>query len=123
MEVLKDHQHGLLPGEQLQLTQQSLQRLLLLALGAEVELGVSVGPRKRKQFGDQGRTSSLDNVGARSAAACRVWLSPSSSRSNSGRTFELHDDGVECAVHVIGRAEVAEARRAARRRVAPAGLR
>ena len=107
MQVLKDHQYRLPPRQCLELAQQCRQGPLLLALRAEVERREALAAGKRQHLGDQREVARL-----RPVAKQRLQLVEFRRRrivaGEPRGAFQLADKGVERAVLIVRRAEIAQ---------------
>ena len=106
MQVLEDHQYGLPPRQRLELPQQRRQCPLLLALRAEVERRKALTAGKRQRLGDQREVARLGPVGEQSlqlVELCCIRVIASEPRG----ALQLADKGVERAILIVRRAEIA----------------
>ena len=108
MQILKDHQHWLSSGQTFELPQQRGQRALLFALRAQIERRETIAAGHRQQLHEQGDVAGLGRRPEQRRELVQFCLGPIVARETGG-AFELNDDGIERAVLMMRRAEIAQA--------------
>jgi hypothetical protein len=106
VQILEDHQHRLLPVGGFELVQQRREQLLALALRAEAQ--IAGGIRQRQQVGDQ---RDLVAVACARRDQGHELVEPLLGRvvlRKAGGAFELCDKGIQRAVLMVRRAEIAQ---------------
>ena len=106
MHVFQEHQHGLLGRQRLDAPDQCLQGLALALVRAEIEVHTRVTYRQqvREQLGVLGQGQRVrEEHGDLGQLRSRVVVT-----GEADGALELPDEGVECAVGMMGRAEVAQ---------------
>ena len=109
MRILEDHDHRLLARQTFELADQRLQCPLLLALRAEVRQRMALRSGQRQQIGEKShilvrRCGASQHGFELLQLGCRRIVA-----YETRRAAELVDEWIECAVLVIGRAEIAQA--------------
>ncbi len=107
MGVLEHHQHRPVPRLGFELAEQRVEQLLPFALRAEVEVGGRT--RQRQQLGQE---RDIVVIPRPRAEQCPQFAEPGFNRVVAGETggaFELGDEGIEGAVLMVRRAEIAQA--------------
>ena len=107
MQILEDHQDRLPPRQRLELPQQRRQCPLLLALRAQVERREALAAGKRQHLGDQREVARLRPVAEQRlqlVELCCLSVVASEPRG----ALQLADKGVERAILMMRRAEIAQ---------------
>ncbi len=108
--ILEDDQHGLLACHSSNLYRQGFQRSLPALLRVQLERGIASIVRQRQHLGKECGIL----FGGRGLCQQRIEFIEFRLRGvvvrKSGGTFHLADDGIERAVGVLRRAEIAHAR-------------
>ena len=107
MQVLEDHQYRLPPRQRLELPQQRRQCPLLLALRAEVERREALAAGKRQHLGDQREVARLRPVAEQRLQLVEFVVARVVAGEPRG-ALQLADKGVERAVLIVRRAEIAQ---------------
>jgi hypothetical protein len=105
--VLEHHQHRPMPRLGFELVEQRLEQLLPLALRTEVELGG--GTRQRQELGQQRDIVVIPRARREQCPQFAKLLFDRVVAGEPGGAFELGDEGIEGAVLVVRRAEIAQA--------------
>src|SRR5215472_10656621 len=106
MQVLKDHQQWLSSGETFELPQQRCQRASLFALRAQIERREPLAPWHRQQFQQQGDVAAFGFRFKRGHEL--VELPETVVTRETGRAFELDDNGMERAVLMMRRTKITQ---------------
>src|SRR5205823_12150310 len=108
MQILEDHQYRLPPRQRLELPQQCRQCPLLLALRAEVEWREALAAGKRQHLDDQRDVARLRPVAEQRLQLVELCCGRVVA-GKPGGALQLADKGVERAVLIVWRVEIAQA--------------
>ena len=108
MQILEDQQYRLSSGQAFELPQQRRQSALLLALRAQREWLETIAAGQRQQLHKQRDVADLARRPKQRPQFIQLCLRPVIA-GETGGAFELGDEGIERAVLMVGRAEIAQA--------------